>query len=355
MFLAAIRDLCLQDGSIRSLEEKADQDNQAGTKSYSHNDHEAGKLDLKAVTLLRSESFSRARSKRERLSLSSAELRSKMFSSPAFSSPALQAKNVRGSPNARLGPYKRGSQICTSFSALPRPIVSPRWAPNSPVSGGRDVSTPVATYFNKLYLACEGIGYPHEYADLVGTQFLGLQSAHPVTHINGQVPAVSDLVEFVAQAFMKITEDTDLVLVFVDDFQWIDSMTWKVIRALGQSGTNMLLICAMRSHDKQAMRRMATAVNFRMEITLSPLNPLEIGELTCNVLGFAQTAIDDSVCTEIYNKTAGLPVYVMELLEGIKRNKTFYEDKDGKIKIEDLSLMANVSNRYRQEFFSFYV
>jgi hypothetical protein len=62
-----------------------------------------------------------------------------------------------------------------------------------------------------------------------------------------------ELVEFVAEAYMRITNFADLILVFIDDFQSVDLFTWKVIRALGQSGKQILLICAMRSHDKQAM------------------------------------------------------------------------------------------------------
>jgi hypothetical protein len=81
-------------------------------------------------------------------------------------------------------------------------------------------------YFAKLCWACEQVGYPHEYADLVGSQFLGLDSAIPVTHIDGHVPLVTELVEFVALAFMTITKFADLSVVFIDDFQWVDSFTW---------------------------------------------------------------------------------------------------------------------------------
>ena len=116
--------------------------------------------------------------------------------------------------------------------------------------------------------ACEEAGLSTQYADLVGSRFLGLESARPVTHIQGRVPSVSELADILALAFMSISGFADLVFVFIDDFQWVDSFTWKVIQALGERGKKMILVCAMRSHDKQAMRRMSTAVNFRLEITL---------------------------------------------------------------------------------------
>ena len=196
-------------------------------------------------------------------------------------------------------------------------------------SGGSHQPTTVIPYLSKLCWVCEQLDHPYEYADLIGSQFLGLDSATPITHVNGQVPHVAELVEFIAQAFMRITNFADLILVFIDDFQWVDSFTWKVIRALGQSGKKMLLVCAMRSHDKQAMRRMSAAVNFRVEITLGPLYLPDIRALVGRVLGYSEETVDDFFCTEIYQRTGGLPVYLVELLEDIKRNKTVSLSDEG--------------------------
>ena len=82
VFLAAIRELCLQDGSIRFSEEKTDHDNRVGTKTYSYDDNEAEKGELKAATLMRSESYTRYRSRRERMF--TAGSRKNLFSSPVL-------------------------------------------------------------------------------------------------------------------------------------------------------------------------------------------------------------------------------------------------------------------------------
>jgi len=198
-------------------------------------------------------------------------------------------------------------------------------------------------YMKKLYWVCEQMGYPHEYADLVGSQFLGLDSAVPITHIDGHVPPVSELVEFMAQAFMRITDFADLILVFVDDFQWVDSFTWKVIRALGQSGRRMILICATRSHDKQALRRMSTAVNFRLEITIGPLDLPEIRQLIASTVGCSEDAVDEQLCTQIYSRTGGLPVFVVELLETLKRRKSLKKNDEGTLFLEEDGEAEDVS------------
>jgi hypothetical protein len=190
-------------------------------------------------------------------------------------------------------------------------------------------------YFEKLCQICEEIEYPHEYADIVGSQFLGLDGASPVTHVDGHVPTINELVEFLSQAFICITNYSDLSLIFVDDFQWVDSFTWKIFRELCERGKKMLLICAMRSHDKQALRRLSTAItqshmqSQMIEISLGPLDLLEIREMIAKVLGYGEDAVDESLCSDIYQKTGGLPVYVAELLENIKRNKTVAIDDGG--------------------------
>jgi hypothetical protein len=205
-----------------------------------------------------------------------------------------------------------------------------------------DLSRPVKTikfpYLEKLRWACEEAGYNEQYADFIGLQFLGLEDASPITHVNGSVPAMGELVECVAQCFIRIVDFADIILLFVDDFQWIDSFTWRVIRALGQSGRKLLLVCASRSHDKQAMRRMSSGmsnrVQSRSEITLGPLELADIRDLISSILGIPNDdTIDEDICTHIYQKTGGLPVYVIELLETVKRNRSFVFDADGKLRL----------------------
>jgi hypothetical protein len=187
-------------------------------------------------------------------------------------------------------------------------------------------------YLAKLRLACVESGFHEQYADYIGSQFLSLRNARPITHVNGRVPDLNDLVECVAQAFIRIVDFADIIGIFIDDFQWADSVTLKVIRALGQSGKKMLLICASRSHDKQAMRRIATELPFRLEITLGPLELPDIRTLISSILDIPNDdSIDEETCTEIYQKTGGLPVYIIELLESVKRKRAYSVENDGKL------------------------
>ena len=104
----------------------------------------------------------------------------------------------------------------------------------------------------------------------------------------------------------------------------------------------MLLVCAMRSHDKQAMRRMSTFVNFRLEITLGPMDLPEIKKLITNSFSYSQDAIDEYLCTDVYQRTGGIPVFVIELLETVKRNKMISENEDGKVRLTNDEQLVDV-------------
>jgi predicted ATPase len=183
-------------------------------------------------------------------------------------------------------------------------------------------------YFEILCWACEQLDYPYEFADIVGSQFLGLEGATPITHVDGHAPSMEELSEFLALAFICIADFAHLTTIFLDDFQWVDAFSWKIFRVLCQRGNKMLLICATRSHDKQALRRMTSAAALEsqlqsqmIEISLGPLDFSEIRELMAAALDHKKSVIPDDLCSAIFQKTGGLPVYVVQVLENMKRTK----------------------------------
>ena len=95
--------------------------------------------------------------------------------------------------------------------------------------------------------------------------------------------------------------------------------------------------------QKQAMRRISTFVNFRLEITLGPLDLPEIKELISCVLNSDGSAIDEQLCTDVYQRNGGLPVYTIELLETAKRKNTIFHSDDGKIRLVRDEQVSEVS------------
>jgi hypothetical protein len=261
--LSAIRELCVHDGSIYFRDEKGDAekgkkmspvDGHIPSRERASTGTEKSKRRPRMASLQPDQQSSTRRLKVQSLWLQEQRQSLRSVTGGSVLEPAhLRGSGRRISLDRNVNPPPRPSALRASsardFNQVPE------------MESG--TSSRIIPYLDKLRWACEEVDYPREYAELVGSQFLGLDAANPVTHVNGRVPLVAELVEFVAQAYMHITNFADLILVFIDDFQWVDSFTWKVVRALGQSGRKMLLICAMRSHDKQAMRRMSNGVNSR--------------------------------------------------------------------------------------------
>jgi hypothetical protein len=184
-------------------------------------------------------------------------------------------------------------------------------------------------YFEKLCQICEELDYPFEYADIVGSQFLGFECASPITHVDGHVPTMDELVEFLSLAFISMVSFTQFTTIFLDDFQWVDGFSWRVFREICSRYGKILLICATRSHDKQALRRISSAVSpdtqqqsQMIEVSLGPFDFMDIRELMANVLQYDQSTISDNLCSDIFQRTGGLPVFVIQLLENIKRTRT---------------------------------
>ena len=207
-------------------------------------------------------------------------------------------------------------------------------------------------YFEKLCWICEQLDYPFEYADIVGSQFLGLDSANPVTHIDGHVPTMDELADFLSQAFVCVSNFADLAIVVLDDFQWTDTFSWKIFRALCKISSKMLLVCATRSHDKQALRRLSTALAEEndlqgklTEISLGPLDFGDIRDLVALILEVDKSSVSEGICTDIFQRTGGLPVFVVQALENIKRKKTL-ELAEGVLKWNAEGLREMVSSKH---------
>jgi AAA ATPase domain/Adenylate and Guanylate cyclase catalytic domain len=207
-------------------------------------------------------------------------------------------------------------------------------------------------YFEKLCVACDELEYPYEYADIVGSQFLGFDCASPITHVDGHVPTMDELVDFLAMVFINIIDFAQFATVVLDDFQWVDGFSWRVFRQICSRSGNILLLCATRSHDKQALRRITSAVSPEagqqsqmIEISLGPFDFTDIRDITSNVLVHKKSAISDSLCSDIFQRTGGLPVFVIQLLENIKRSRTL-ELIDGSLQwtSEGLKQKKNFSN-----------
>ena len=77
-------------------------------------------------------------------------------------------------------------------------------------------------YLEKMRWVCKDLGYEEEYADIVGSRLLDIEGAdYNTTTVNGEVPTLDTVVDFLAQAFLRFTLHAGVVLVTADDIHWM--------------------------------------------------------------------------------------------------------------------------------------
>eukprot|EP00547_Thalassionema_nitzschioides_P012246 CAMPEP_0194264558 /NCGR_PEP_ID=MMETSP0158-20130606/47648_1 /TAXON_ID=33649 /ORGANISM="Thalassionema nitzschioides, Strain L26-B" /LENGTH=92 /DNA_ID=CAMNT_0039004803 /DNA_START=713 /DNA_END=988 /DNA_ORIENTATION=- len=88
---------------------------------------------------------------------------------------------------------------------------------------------------------------------------------------------------------------------------------------------------AMRSQETQALRRMSSVASWHtrmqsrkgiIEVNIGPLESDEVKKMMSHILGYDESIIDDQLSQDIYQKTGGITIYIIELLQSIKRNNT---------------------------------
>ena len=198
-------------------------------------------------------------------------------------------------------------------------------------------------YLEKMRWVCKDLGYEEEYADIVGSRLLDIEGAdYNTTTVNGEVPTLDTVVDFLARAFMCFTRHAGVVLVTADDIQWIDTLSWSVLEELFEQGEDLLLLCSARDSERSSKLRISEAKQwggedgkFRFrQIHVAPLEMNDMKYLIARVLGQVESAIDDEFCEQLHERSGGgVPVFCIELLDHIRRNMLYEIDEKGTVRL----------------------
>lgn len=218
------------------------------------------------------------------------------------------------------------------------------------------LSSPVTAaeriYLSKIRWICDELGFNPAYADIVGSRLLGLGDADAtICTVDGEVPKLECIVDFLSQAFISFTRHSGLTLVTIDDIQWIDPLSWKVIHALWKKGRDVLILCTLRESDQGGKLRRSSANLWNEEeaesrftdISLGPLERNDVKSLISKALYYHESSIDEKFVNEVYEKTGGIPMFALELLENMKRNNLIEIQKSGFVGIKAFSQGDDVS------------
>ena len=196
-------------------------------------------------------------------------------------------------------------------------------------------------YLEKMRWVCKDLGYEEEYADIVGSRLLDIEGAdYNTTTVNGEVPTLDTVVDFLAHAFLCFTRHAGVVLVTADDIQWMDTLSFNVLEELFEQGEDLLLLCSARDSERSSKLRISEAKKWggedgKFRFRQIPVAPLEMNDmkyLIARVLGQVESAIDDEFCEQLHERSGGgVPVFCIELLDHIRRNMLYEIDEKGTV------------------------
>jgi PAS domain S-box-containing protein len=154
-------------------------------------------------------------------------------------------------------------------------------------------------------------------------QIIGKQPA--VVQLSGG--AAQNQFNLLFQKFVRIFSTVDHPLViFLDDLQWADSASLKLLQILIQNAQYLLIIGAYRDHEVSPTHPFISTVNeiskteaLVTSITLKPLKSEHINQLIADTLSCTNT-IAQPLTELVYQKTAGNPFFATQFL------KSLYDD-----------------------------
>ena len=145
------------------------------------------------------------------------------------------------------------------------------------------------------------------------------------------------------RAFKRCTQDARLIVVALDGLHEADEFSWKAIREIYETTHNVLFIGTMLPEDSRTMKvdtdfwgdlqdKHKRAGRF-VTIGLEPLTRDEITLMIMKSLGLRQKEVRGDVLNGISIQSGGLPHFVIEILEHVKRKMV----EDPEFEISDLS------------------
>ena len=193
-------------------------------------------------------------------------------------------------------------------------------------------SSTMSTDATRFRFICQELNAPPEFVEVVGKRLLGLRERNTNASAgNAKAPNVQKIVDFMADAFVRCTKHANLVLLALDDVQWMDEMSWMVVQAIFERGQNVLIFCGSRPlssnplsmnpqfwsdlHDQFQNEGRYT------ELSLAPFTEPEVKEMIATTLEFELNDIDESFSRNVFATSGGMPYYLRYVLDAIKQNK----------------------------------
>ncbi len=182
---------------------------------------------------------------------------------------------------------------------------------------------------DRLREMCTDIGAPPGLIEVIGHHLLG--SSRLKMSKAEKTPDLEDIIIFMAKLFIKATSHAEMVVLAMDDVQWLDNLSWKVVQHIFEESNNLLIVCALRPLEEYSLTMDESFWELLVgkyqdqftQIPLGSLEPEEIRDMTALFIDCKSSEVDDEVVDDICRNSGGLPHFASEILDNCVKNNRF--------------------------------
>ena len=179
--------------------------------------------------------------------------------------------------------------------------------------------------------------------EVVGKRFLGIRDGNKndsATQSESPTLQIQSIVNFMADAFIRCTKHVNLVLLALDDVQWMDELSWKVVQTIFERAENVLTLCGSRPPSSNLplepiffsdLQGQYQKEGRYLEISLAPFEDSEVKEMIADTLKVKLDEVDTSFIRNVFTTSGGMPHYISYILDAIKRNNLTVRLENGMI------------------------
>ncbi|KAL3763332.1 hypothetical protein ACHAW5_010999 [Stephanodiscus triporus] len=200
-----------------------------------------------------------------------------------------------------------------------------------------------STEMTRFRFICRELNAPPEFMEVVGKRFLGIRGGNKddsATQSESPTLQIQSVIKFMADAFIRCTKNANLVLLALDDVQWMDELSWKVVQTIFERAENVLILCGSRPPSSSLTMDPIFFSDLQgqfqkegrfFEISLAPLNESEVKDMIADTLKIMSDEIDASFSRNVFTTSGGMPHYLGYILDAIKRNNLTVRLENGMI------------------------
>ena len=204
-------------------------------------------------------------------------------------------------------------------------------------------SSRASTEMTRFRFICRELNAPPEFMEVVGKRFLGIRGGNKddsATQSESPTLQIQSVIKFMADAFIRCTKNVNLVLLALDDVQWMDELSWKVVQTIFERAENVLTLCGSRPPSSSLtmdpiffsdLQGQFQKEGRYLEISLAPFNESEVKEMIADTLKIMSDEVDASFSRNVFSTSGGMPHYLGYILDAIKRNNLTVRLENGMI------------------------